>query len=63
MIVQHIEDRNLLVGHLAMYMEQYSEAQDHFLASSNPMAALEVLESASLLHFMSQSEYILYKAF
>ena len=40
--LQHVEDRNLVVGHLAMFMEQYSEAQDHFLASSNPMAALEV---------------------
>ena len=47
--MQHMEDRNLLVGHLAMYMEQYSEAQDLFLTSSNPMAALEVLSLPTLL--------------
>ena len=47
--MQHVEDRNLLVGHLAMYMEQYSDAQDLFLASSNPMAALEVLPLPTLL--------------
>jgi WD repeat-containing protein 19 len=47
--VQHVEDRNLLVGHLAMFMDQYNEAQDHFLASSNPMAALEMRRD--LLHW------------
>ena len=39
---QHAEDRNLLVGHIAMFMENYNQAQDLFLASSNPIAALEV---------------------
>lgn len=37
-----MEDRNLLVGHLEMYMEQYTDAQDLLLASSKPLAALEV---------------------
>lgn len=37
-----MEDRNLLVGHIAMFMENYNQAQDLFLASSNPIAALEV---------------------
>ena len=41
-LIQHIENRKLLVGYLAMYMEEFNEAQDLFLASSNPMAALEV---------------------
>ena len=40
--LQHVEDRNLLVGHLEMYMEQYTDAQDLLLASSKPLAALEV---------------------
>ena len=40
-----MEDRNLLAGHLEMYMEQYSDAQDLLLASSEPLAALEVFSS------------------
>ena len=44
MPTQHIEDRNLLAGYVAMYLEDYSLAQDLFLASSNSKAALEVSE-------------------
>ena len=42
LVLQHVEDRNLLAGYLEMYMEQYSDAQDLLLASSEPLAALEV---------------------
>ena len=51
-----MEDRNLLVGHLLMYMKQYNEAQDHFLVSSNPLAALEV----SFLHVLAVITCIYY---
>lgn len=40
--IQHIEDRNLLVGYVAMFLEMYDHAQELFLASSHPVAALEV---------------------
>ncbi|KAL5510224.1 hypothetical protein EMCRGX_G005734 [Ephydatia muelleri] len=40
--IQHIEDRNLLAGYVAMFLENYSLAQDLFLASSNSKAALEM---------------------
>lgn len=50
LILQHVEDRNLLVGHLEMFMEQYSDAQDLLLASSEPLAALEVCTAFSKLH-------------
>ena len=49
-ILQNIEDRNLFVGYLAMFMEQYSEAQDLFLSSSYPMAALEVFLTYFVIH-------------
>ena len=41
--MQHIEDRNLLVGYVAMFMEMHDHAQELFLASSSPIAALEVV--------------------
>lgn len=40
--LQCIEDRNLLVGYLNMYNENYNTAQNLFLKSSNPKAALEM---------------------
>uniref|UniRef100_A0A4W4G701 Anaphase-promoting complex subunit 4 WD40 domain-containing protein n=1 Tax=Electrophorus electricus TaxID=8005 RepID=A0A4W4G701_ELEEL len=36
------EDQNLLAGHLAMFLNDYNQAQDFYLASSYPMAALEM---------------------
>lgn len=51
--IQHIEDRNLLVGYVAMYMEMYDRAQELFLASSNPIAALEVCPT-NVLHVVSK---------
>jgi hypothetical protein len=40
--MQHIEDRNLLVGYIAMFLAMHDNAQELFLASSHPIAALEV---------------------
>lgn len=40
--IRNIEDRNLLAGYVAMYLEDFNLAQDLFLSSSNPTAALEV---------------------
>lgn len=37
-----MEDKNLLAGHIAMLFCDYQRAQDLFLASSRPMAALEM---------------------
>ena len=39
---QGIEDKNLLAGHLAMFLGDYNLAQDLYLSSSSPIAALEV---------------------
>lgn len=41
--LQGIEDHNLLAGHLAMFTSDFNLAQDLYLASSCPIAALEVL--------------------
>ncbi|TSN95726.1 WD repeat-containing protein 19 [Bagarius yarrelli] len=40
--IKGIEDQNLLAGHLAMFCNDYDRAQDLYLASSYPMAALEM---------------------
>ncbi|XP_062864836.1 WD repeat-containing protein 19 [Trichomycterus rosablanca] len=40
--IKGIEDQNLLAGHLAMFCNDYDQAQDLYLASSYPMAALEM---------------------
>ena len=40
--VKGIEDRNLISGYIAMYLDHFNTAQDLFLASSFPQAALEV---------------------
>ncbi|XP_072526408.1 WD repeat-containing protein 19 [Salminus brasiliensis] len=40
--IKGIEDQNLLAGHLAMFLSDYNQAQDLYLASSYPMAALEM---------------------
>ena len=40
--IKNIEDRNLLSGFVAMFLEDFNTAQDLFLASSRPVAALEV---------------------
>ena len=41
--IKGIEDRSLLSGYVAMFLEDFNSAQDLFLASSYPQAALEVL--------------------
>uniref|UniRef100_A0A3B1INX8 WD repeat-containing protein 19 n=1 Tax=Astyanax mexicanus TaxID=7994 RepID=A0A3B1INX8_ASTMX len=40
--IKGIEDQSLLAGHLAMFLNDYNQAQDLYLASSYPMAALEM---------------------
>ncbi|XP_056442831.1 WD repeat-containing protein 19 [Gadus chalcogrammus] len=49
--IQGIEDRNLLAGHLAMFLNDYNLAQDLYLSSSCPVAALEMRRD--LLHWDS----------
>uniref|UniRef100_A0A3Q3D1P9 WD repeat domain 19 n=1 Tax=Hippocampus comes TaxID=109280 RepID=A0A3Q3D1P9_HIPCM len=49
--IQGIEDYNLLAGHLAMFLEDFCLAQDLYLASSCPIAALEMRRD--LLHWDS----------
>ncbi|XP_056135515.1 WD repeat-containing protein 19 [Lampris incognitus] len=49
--IQGIEDRNLLAGHLAMFLNDYNLAQDLYLSSSCPIAALEMRRD--LLHWDS----------
>uniref|UniRef100_UPI003AB0C784 WD repeat-containing protein 19 n=1 Tax=Centroberyx gerrardi TaxID=166262 RepID=UPI003AB0C784 len=48
---QGIEDRNLLAGHLAMFLNDYNLAQDLYLSSNCPIAALEMRRD--LLHWDS----------
>ena len=45
--LQAIEDRNLLAGYITMFLEDFNLAQDLFLASSQPIAALEVSDCHS----------------
>ncbi|CAB4023346.1 WD repeat-containing 19-like, partial [Paramuricea clavata] len=40
--IQDVEDKNLLSGYIAMFMENYNLAQELFMASTNPSAALEM---------------------
>ncbi|XP_067137635.1 WD repeat-containing protein 19 [Centruroides vittatus] len=47
--VKNIEDRNLLAGHLAMFQNNFNLAQDLYLASGTPSAALEMRRD--LLHW------------
>eukprot|EP00118_Oscarella_pearsei_P011922 m.83949 g.83949 ORF g.83949 m.83949 type:complete len:1349 (+) comp36373_c0_seq7:62-4108(+) len=47
--IQHVEDENLLSGYLAMFMENFDLAQDLFLTSTKPVAALEMRRD--LLHW------------
>lgn len=44
-----VEDRKLLAGHIALLYDDYQRAQDLFLASGRPIAALEMRRD--LLHF------------
>lgn len=46
-VFQNIEDHSLLAGHLAMFTNDFNLAQDLYLASSCPAAALEVTEKTA----------------
>ncbi|CAH8850820.1 unnamed protein product [Trichobilharzia szidati] len=47
--IQNIEDRLLLAGYVAMILKEFNVAQELFLASSEPIAALEMRRD--LLHW------------
>ncbi|XP_046339799.1 WD repeat-containing protein 19-like isoform X2 [Haliotis rufescens] len=49
--VKSIEDKNLLSGYIAMFLGEFNPSQDLFLASSYPLAALEMRRD--LLHWDS----------
>lgn len=51
MSIKGTEDRNLLAGHLAMFLGDFNQAQDLYLSSSCPIAALEMRRD--LLHWDS----------
>ncbi|XP_063720528.1 WD repeat-containing protein 19-like isoform X2 [Symsagittifera roscoffensis] len=44
-----IEDKRLLCGHIAAFVGEFDRAQEHFLASTNPKAALDMRRD--LLHW------------
>lgn len=44
--VYQCEDRNLLAGHLAMYLSKFDLAEKLYLESSSPISALEVFRAA-----------------
>lgn len=46
--VQLTEDRSLLAGYVSMFLGEFNAAQDLFLASSRPVAALEVYTNDSM---------------
>ncbi|XP_068702093.1 WD repeat-containing protein 19-like [Montipora foliosa] len=47
--IQDTEDKNLLAGYVAMFLDEYNTAQDLFLGSAYPLAALEMRRD--LLHW------------
>ncbi len=47
--IMHIEDKNLLAGHVALLFGEYAQAQELFLMSTKPLAALEMRRD--LLHW------------
>jgi WD repeat-containing protein 19 len=47
--IMHIEDKNLLAGHVALLFGEYAQAQELFLMSTKPTAALEMRRD--LLHW------------
>jgi len=47
--IMHIEDKNLLAGHVALLFANYAQAQELFLMSTKPTAALEMRRD--LLHW------------
>lgn len=47
--IRSVEDQNLLAGYISMFLQDFNVAQDKFLASSYPLAALEMRRD--LLHW------------
>nr|CAD7392000.1 unnamed protein product [Timema cristinae] len=40
--IQHVEDQKLLNGHVAMFLQDFEKAQEWYLMSSRPVAALDM---------------------
>ncbi|XP_063240827.1 WD repeat-containing protein 19 [Bacillus rossius redtenbacheri] len=40
--IQYVEDKKLLTGHVAMFLKEFEKAQEWYLASGRPAAALEM---------------------
>lgn len=49
---QNLEDRNLLSGNIAMFLGEFNQAQDLFLASGKPLAALEVVIELCIIFYL-----------
>ncbi|XP_033607097.1 WD repeat-containing protein 19 isoform X3 [Cryptotermes secundus] len=47
--IQNIEDQRLLAGHVSMFLQDFDRAQDWYLKSSQPVAALHMRQD--LLHW------------
>ena len=53
--IKTVEDKNLLAGNVAMFLGEFSTAQELFLASSQPSAALDMRRD--LLHWDQVSSF------
>ena len=40
--IRHIQEKNVLLGHICAIFQQFDDAQNFFTRSSNPMLALEM---------------------
>ncbi len=48
--MMNIEEKQLLYGYVSMFLGEFDRAQEFFLASSKPVAALEVSPKLSRHH-------------
>ena len=58
--IKDIEDRNLISGYIAMFMEDFTLAQELFLDSSYRLAALEVSQANRFIFFSENFCYPLF---
>ncbi len=58
-LLKEIEDKRLLCGHIAAFVGEFDRAQEHFLASTNPRAALDVRDklNGELAHYSHHGLY------
>ena len=57
--IKSIEDKNLLAGNVAMFLKEFSIAQELFLASAHPVAALDMRRD--LLHWDQVGYFFIHK--